>query len=161
MTEANTVEAIVAATAELFASHSPPERKWGSWVIEANIAKDPRQGRDGATLHTGTPKFRGGAKVYVAGLYWGMVSTAVVVGRHRMDHQYLGCAIALELLEKLRPKVLYSPGVARIIAHELATSGVAADCFYLDEEEAVRAAELIGRLIQRARTQRSAPREDS
>ncbi len=134
------VEAIVAEMAQRYASRSPASRKWGSWIIEANIIKDLRRGRDGVTLHTGTPKFRGGAKVHVVGVYWGAVSSIVVVGRHRMDQQYLGCAITIELLENLRPKVLYSPGVARVIAHKLATSNAAADCFYATQEEAAHAA---------------------
>ncbi len=161
MAEANTVEAIVAEVASRYASRFSATRKWGSWIIEANIIKDLRPGRDGVTLHTGTPKFRGGAKVYVVGVYWGTVSSIMVAGRHRIDHQFLGCATALELLEKLRPKVLYSPGVARVIAHELATSNAAADCFYATQEEAARAVDLIEASIRHARGQRSAPPGDS
>jgi len=137
MDETTTVEAIVAEVARESAWQRST-RMWGSWVIEANIIRDLRRGRDGVTLHTGTPKFRGGAKVYVVGVYWGMANTAVVVGHHRIDQKYLGCAIPLRLLEKLRPKVLYSPGVARAIAYALDTAADR-ECFYATEKETIRA----------------------
>ncbi len=114
----------------------------GSWVIEANIKPDPRAGSNDIPVRRGTRKFRGGAKVHTVGLHAGAGQHIAVVGRHRSARDYLWCVIPVVLLECLRSKVLYSPGIAKLMCQALTdgsdrkTRPPRRDCFFETLEKA-------------------------
>jgi len=155
MNAIETVERIVAEfsadrTAYLVRSHDEPEtrRGWGAWVIEGNIKPDPRPGSDHAPPRRGTRKLRGGAKVYFVGAYWGG-NSAIVVGHHRMAGDYVMSAVRMEMLTQLRPKVLYSPGVAKTMCRAFVRhpkrglSVPHTDCFFENQSDANKTIEKI------------------
>lgn len=170
MSVPETVEDIVAEfsadrTAYLVRSLDEPQtrRGWGPWVIEGNIKPDPRPGSDHKPPRRGTRKLRGGAKVYFVGAYWGG-NRVIVVGHHRMAGDYVMSAIRVEMLIQLRPKVLYSPGVARTICRAFvrhpkrALSVPHTDCFFENRPDADKTIEKIQANIDhhlRLRSERS------
>jgi hypothetical protein len=83
------------------------------WAVVANVVRERRAGELGSLLKIGTRKFTGGAKVYIAGAYWGMGGERVrVIGRYR-GKNFITCTINAMYLENFRVSLAYHPEVVR------------------------------------------------
>jgi hypothetical protein len=83
------------------------------WAVVANIVHAHRFGEGGKETRIGTRKFHGGAKVYLAGGYWGMGGERVIVVGHFRGKQLITCSIKSIYLENFRVKLAYHPEVIR------------------------------------------------
>jgi hypothetical protein len=85
------------------------------WSIVANIVREHRAEEAGHAIKIGTRKFHGGAKVYIAGAFWGMGGENVtVIGRYR-GKAFIRCTINAIYLENFRVKLAYNPEVIRCL----------------------------------------------
>ncbi|MFG3001841.1 hypothetical protein [Streptomyces sp. NPDC048340] len=81
-------------------------------MIAANVVAWRRCGTGGQELRPGTKCFKGGAKVYVAGAYWGPEGDRVtVVGRERHTGRWIVIDTATRHLHSFRPKLVHTPRV--------------------------------------------------
>lgn len=65
----------------------------GIWCVLANVKRERPFGPGGAETKFGTPQFRGGTKVYIAGCYAGMCNNVVAIGLHRKSRRFITCVI--------------------------------------------------------------------
>uniref|UniRef100_A0AAU2K023 Integrase n=1 Tax=Streptomyces sp. NBC_00049 TaxID=2903617 RepID=A0AAU2K023_9ACTN len=71
-----------------------------------------RCGVGGQELRPGTKSFKGGAKVYVAHVYWGPGGERVtVIGRERHTGRWIAIDTATRHLHGFRPKLVHTPRV--------------------------------------------------
>lgn len=84
------------------------------WCVQANIIKERPYGPNGAETKIGTKLFRGGAKVFVIGLYYGIGENAVVIGHHRNSVSLICSVVRIEFLENFKLSKIYNPKVARM-----------------------------------------------
>lgn len=68
-------------------------------------------GPGGAETRRGTKHFAPGAKVYIIDWCPGTRERIIVVGQHRSTKRFVTLIISAKLVENLRPKVCYHPGV--------------------------------------------------
>jgi len=85
------------------------------WAVAANIVEERKCGPGGADTRRGTKHFRPGAKVFVVDLFPGMCENVVIIGQHRRSRRYVKMVIRAEWLENLRPQLVYSPTVVRLV----------------------------------------------
>ncbi|MCA9623017.1 MAG: hypothetical protein KC731_28555 [Myxococcales bacterium] len=85
------------------------------WCITANIIRERPFGPGGSESRAGTKHFRAGAKVFVIGLYAGMVEDVVVIGRHRGSRRYVRMVVRARWLTNLRLGRVYSPTARRLV----------------------------------------------
>ena len=81
--------------------HEPP----AIWLITANVIEERKCGEGGHEMRRGTKHFRGGAKVYIVGAYWGMCESVIVIGHHRASGKYVQMTLQKRYLENLRMKL--------------------------------------------------------
>jgi len=81
------------------------------WCVAANIVQERlAAGPFGLEKRRGTKHFVGGAKVYVAGFYWGTGGeNVVVIGRHRGSPIYITLAMPARMLTNWRAVLVYKP----------------------------------------------------
>jgi hypothetical protein len=84
------------------------------WCAAANVKKENSFGAE-RVERPGTKHFRGGAKVYIADVYWGMCDSVTVIGHHRNSGRYIKIDIHVKRLENFRLELVYSPKVAALI----------------------------------------------
>lgn len=85
----------------------------GRWVVVANVARVVTRPDEEEIVHTGTKRFRNGAKVYVVAAYAGMCDNVVVVGQHRRSRRWLTVVMPAKHLHGFRPNGIYSPSMLR------------------------------------------------
>ncbi|MEU0836617.1 hypothetical protein [Streptomyces sp. NPDC005969] len=92
------------------------------WLVAANVVAWRRCGVGGQELRPGTKCFKGGAKVYVAHVYWGPGGDRVtVVGRERHTSRWIVIDTATRHRHGFRPKLVHTPRVLerlRALGHE-------------------------------------------
>ena len=86
------------------------------WAIKANIVKYREYGED-KEIRNGTRLFSGGAKVFIVAAFMGESINVIVVGRHRGSKKWIHTIIDINLLEKFKLNLIYSPKV-----HEIASN---------------------------------------
>ncbi|MER6198473.1 hypothetical protein ABT234_14040 [Streptomyces sp. NPDC001586] len=80
------------------------------WLVAANVVAWRRCGTGGQELRPGTKSFKGGAKVYVAHVYWGPGGERVtVIGRERHTSRWIAIDTATRHLHSFRPKLVHTP----------------------------------------------------
>ncbi|MFD9372599.1 hypothetical protein ACFWA6_33540 [Streptomyces sp. NPDC060020] len=80
------------------------------WLVAANVVAWRRCGAGGRELRPGTKSFKGGAKVYVARVYWGPGGDRVtVIGRARHTSRWIAIDTATRHLYGFRPKLVHTP----------------------------------------------------
>ena len=84
------------------------------WCIEANIVKFREYGEGGADSKSGTRLFRGGAKVFIIGAYYGMCESVVLVGHHRKSVRLICSVVKAKHLENFKVKPIYKPKLFEI-----------------------------------------------
>ncbi|MEV5970508.1 hypothetical protein [Streptomyces sp. NPDC051921] len=83
-----------------------------AWLVAANVVAWRRHGADGQQLLPGTKSFKGGAKVYVAAVYWGPGGDRLtVIGRERHTCRWIVIDTATRHLYGFRPKLVHTPRV--------------------------------------------------
>lgn len=85
------------------------------WCIVGNIKKEIPYGEGGADTKVGLRKFKGGAKVYIVGAFYGAAESIVVIGRHRKTAKFVNCIIPANTVEMLRVKKLYKPQIIEFL----------------------------------------------
>lgn len=90
----------------------------GLWCVVANVKKEYPSGPGGADTKHGTPQFRGGTKVYIAGCYPGMCDSVVAIGLHRTSRRFITCVINVKHVENFRVKLVYRPKVIEMIKQD-------------------------------------------
>ncbi|MFF9340443.1 MULTISPECIES: hypothetical protein [unclassified Streptomyces] len=79
-------------------------------LVAANVVAWRRCGVGGQELRPGTKFFKGGAKVYVADVYWGPGGERLtVVGRERHTSRWIVIDTATRHLYGFRPKLVHTP----------------------------------------------------
>lgn len=119
----------------------PPASPDAVWTMIANMRGGLRGGADPNRLYTGTRLFSPGTRLYLGEVYWGMADSAHVVGRAKDTKKLVNCVVKLALLEKARPKRVYSPSTIHLLRKLDAT-------LYETQADAARAAERIARTIE-------------
>jgi hypothetical protein len=99
---------------------STPTTSDAIWVAVGNIVRLHAYGPGGADLKPGTKHFRAGARIYVIDAFWGTCDSVVVIGQHRKSRRFMRIAMRAKLIENLRPKLVYSPAVIRLIREHFA-----------------------------------------
>lgn len=98
------------------------------WLVAANVVAWRRCGVGGQELRPGTKCFEGGAKVYVAGAYWGPGGDRVtVVGRERHTGRWIVIDMATRHLHGFRPKLVHTPRVLERLSEAGREGGLGAD----------------------------------
>jgi hypothetical protein len=92
---------------------SDTEEQKSFWCVVANIKKEHAFGHGGRDTKFGTKQFRGGAKVYISGRYYG--HSAVCVGLQRYTRRFICFVVQLKHLENYRAKVVYQPQAQKLI----------------------------------------------
>lgn len=88
---------------------TPPEPVW---LVAANVVAWRRCGQDGREPRPGTKFFKGGAKVYVAHVYWGPGGERLTaIGRERHTGRWIAVDTATRHLHGFRAKAVYEPRV--------------------------------------------------
>ncbi|MFF5787910.1 hypothetical protein ACFY8P_23460 [Streptomyces sp. NPDC012693] len=122
------------------------------WMVAANVVAWRRCGVGGQELRPGTKFFKGGAKVYVAGVYWGPGGERItVVGRERHTSRWIVIDTATRHLHSFRPKLVHTPRFLELLRETGHGYGLDAD----------RAAAAAATLEQYARQYRAATAPDS
>lgn len=85
------------------------------WAITANIKKEIPFGPGGKETKIGTNHFKGGAKVYIIGAYFGMCEDIIAVGQQRKTGKYVRCVIRVNNIENMRVKQLYSKSILEML----------------------------------------------
>ncbi|MFD3530039.1 hypothetical protein [Streptomyces sp. NPDC058664] len=81
-------------------------------LVAANVVAWRRCGAGGQELRPGTKHFKGGAKVYVTGVYWGPGGERVTVaGRERHTGRWIVIDTATRHLHTFRPMLVHTPRV--------------------------------------------------
>jgi hypothetical protein len=79
------------------------------WVVCANISGYLHGGVNPEKFYQGTRMFSPRTKVYIGHVYWGMGGEKLhTIGLRRISRNFVNCAIAIEYLENLRVKPIYS-----------------------------------------------------
>ncbi len=112
-----------------------------AWTVVANVITSERGGRDPTCRYTGTPVFRAGAKVYFGQVFWGAAVDSHVIGRARNSRKFVNCVVGLDLLENVRPQLVYAPSTIRQLI-DLDAS------ILVDRESAQEMADCISRAIE-------------
>jgi hypothetical protein len=87
-------------------------QKQSIWGVAANVMKEQPYREGDKERWTATHKFDAGAKVYIAGAYWGMGDEEVaVVGHYHGKHAYITAVTEIRYLENFRAERIYSPAV--------------------------------------------------
>jgi hypothetical protein len=74
-------------------------------------------------VRRGTKHCGAGAKVYLAGAFWGMGGEQVtVIGQHRASKRYIVLSMASRHLTNWRAQLVYRPAILRLL-HEHGSSG--------------------------------------
>lgn len=79
------------------------------WCIEANVVKAREYGEGGIDSRNGIRLFRGGAKVYIIGAYFGMCESVLLVGHHRKSVRLICSVVKAKHLENFKVKPIYKP----------------------------------------------------
>ncbi len=114
------------------------------WVVAANVVAWRRCGVGGQELRPGTKFFKGGAKVYVAKVYWGPGGHRVTAaGRERHTGRWIVIDTATRHLYGFRPKLVHTPRVLERLrehryAHGFTTADYAVDAAATLEQYARR-----------------------
>jgi hypothetical protein len=124
----------------------PPGSPDPVWTVIANMRGELRGGADPNRLYTGTRLFSPGTRLYLGEVYWGMVDSAHVVGRAKDTKKLVNCVVKLALLEKARPKLVYSPSTIHLLRKLEAT-------LYETQADAALGAERIAHAIERRRAE--------
>ncbi|MFJ1567159.1 hypothetical protein ACIOG8_23600 [Streptomyces erythrochromogenes] len=96
------------------------------WVVAANVVARRRCGVGGQDLRPGTKCFKGGAKVYVARVYWGPGGDRVTVaGRERHTGRWIVIDTATRHLYGFRPKLVHTPRVLERLREDRYARGFA------------------------------------
>ena len=90
----------------------------GAWCAIGNVRREIPYGPGGAEIRSGLRKFKAGAKLHVVGAYRGTCEHILVVGQHRHDGKYVRCVIRASAVENLRPRVVHSPSVLRLMRED-------------------------------------------
>ncbi len=114
---------------------TPPE---SCWTAVANIVRERPYGPGGTETRRGTKHFAPGAKVYIIDWYAGMCERIIVVGQHRSAKDFVTLVIDVKLVENLRSKVCYHPGVIAKIKEHYAQAYVPKGIAHLTQEFAER-----------------------
>jgi hypothetical protein len=85
------------------------------WAITANIKKEIPFGPGDKETKIGTNHFKGGAKVYIIGAYFGMCEDIIAVGQHRKTGKYVRCVIRANNIENMRVKQLYRNSILEML----------------------------------------------
>ena len=101
------------------------------WCVVANVRMSIPYGKGYVETRRGTRKFHGGAKVYLAGAYWGTGAERVIVIGHYRGMGYITCSLDVETLTNWRAELVYSPTVLA----RLKTTVHAGDSFDWDDSE--------------------------
>lgn len=111
------------------------------WCATASVKKEMAFGEE-RVKRRGTKHFRGGAKVYIVGAYWGMCNSVTVVGHHRASGRYIKIDIHVKRLENFRLELVYSPRVAEFIREQFHEESLAAalKCYTKEFAETIVAA---------------------
>ncbi|MEU4357445.1 hypothetical protein [Streptomyces virginiae] len=103
------------------------------WLVAANVVAWRRCGVGGQELRPGTKCFKGGAKVYVAGVYWGPGGDRVTVaGRERHTGRWIVIDTATRHLYGFRPKLVHTPRVLERLREERYARGFATEEHVVD-----------------------------
>ncbi|MFD7264020.1 hypothetical protein [Streptomyces sp. NPDC059874] len=98
------------------------------WLVAANVVTWRRCGNDGQELRPGTKSFKGGAKVYVARVYWGPGGDRLtVIGRARHTNRWIVINTATRHLHSFRPKLVHTPRVVERLSTTRNPDGFSAD----------------------------------
>lgn len=82
------------------------------WLVAANVVAWRRCGPGGQELRPGTKSFKGGAKVYVSGVYLGTGGERLTaIGRERHSGRWIVINTATRHLHTFRPKLVHTPRV--------------------------------------------------
>ncbi|GLQ31366.1 hypothetical protein [Litoribrevibacter albus] len=81
------------------------------WCVVANIKKEIPCGDSGTETKVGLRKFKGGAKVYIVGAFYGTAESIIVIGQHRRTGKFVSCIIPVSTVENLRVKKVYKPQI--------------------------------------------------
>ncbi|MGW7434041.1 hypothetical protein ACWGIN_31460 [Streptomyces sp. NPDC054861] len=96
--------------------------------MAANVVAWRRCGVGGQELRPGTKFFKGGAKVYVADVYWGPGGERVtVMGRERHTSRWIVIDTATRHLYGFRPKLVHTPRVLERLRETGREGGLDAD----------------------------------
>lgn len=93
----------------------PVNEDIGIWCIVANIKREHPFGPGGEETKVGTPQFRGGTKVYIAGCWPGPCTSVVCIGLHRHTRRFITCTVDVKRVENFRVRLVYHPYVRRLI----------------------------------------------
>lgn len=85
------------------------------WSVVANIKKQIPHGEGGVELKSGLRKFKGGAKVFIVGAFYGTCESLVAIGQHRNSGKYISCIIPVNTVENLRVKKVYKPQILEFL----------------------------------------------
>ncbi|MER7736613.1 hypothetical protein ABTX80_37650 [Streptomyces erythrochromogenes] len=127
------------------------------WVVAANVVAWRRCGVGGQELRPGTKFFKGGAKVYVSGVYCGPGGDRVTVaGRERHSGRWIVIDTATRHLHNFRPQLVHTPRVLERLGEERYARG------FTEERYAVDAAPVLERYARqyRAATAPGSPHPD-
>lgn len=92
------------------------------WTAVANVIAERPYGPGGLEVRRGTKHFRSGAKVYIIDWFPGTCDAVIVIGHHRKSKQLMKMVLRIEVLERFRSKICYSPTINRMIEDHLATA---------------------------------------
>ncbi len=81
------------------------------WCVAANVSDEIPFGHNAAETHQGTNKFHAGAKVYLAGAFWGMGAEKITVIGHYRGKGYITASVRTRYLTNFRAELVYSPTV--------------------------------------------------
>ncbi|MET8969685.1 hypothetical protein [Streptomyces hydrogenans] len=85
-------------------------------LVAANVVTWRRCGVGGQELRPGTKAFKGGAKVYVADVYWGPGGERLTVaGRERHTGRWIIIDTATRHLHGFRPKLVHTPRLLELL----------------------------------------------
>ncbi|APU42578.1 hypothetical protein UK14_17110 [Streptomyces sp. NRRL F-4428] len=108
------------------------------WTVAANVVAWRRCGVGGQELRPGTKFFKGGAKVYVAKVYWGPGGDRVTVaGRERHTGRWIVIDTATRHLYGFRPKLVHTPRVLERLREERYARGFTSADYAVDASAAL------------------------
>lgn len=81
------------------------------WCVGATVRMSIPFGEGAKQTRRGTNKFHGGAKVYLAGAFWGTGAERVTVVGHYRGKGYITASLQVRYLTNFRAELVYSPTV--------------------------------------------------
>lgn len=131
------------------------------WCVAANVRGEIPFGEGAVETRRGTRKFHGGAKVYLAGAYWGMGAMDVtVIGNYR-GKGYITCSLKSHFLTNWRVELVYSPAVLSRIGRIRAADSFEWDAGPESKAKAEHFAEMFQKASDERHNERLAKRQAS